>query len=289
MPVEIAKSILSRVRDWFSRGQSDLLRLQHDVALRSVWMQSIGAAKNPLNKFGAKYFSQADEDGITLEIVRRLGLDSGTFAELGVGDGLENNTLILLANNWRGFWIGGQKLSFDATVNPDRFSFFQSWVSQENIVPLIKTGLGRLAADDVDVLSLDLDGNDYYFIRKVLQSGILPKLFIVEYNGKFPPPIKWTIAYDPDHHWDGTDYHGASIALLAELFSQHSYTLVCCNAATGVNAFFVRNQFLSSFADVPTAIEDIFVGGRYQLFHRWGNPPSPKTIERMLKSASAVV
>jgi len=54
---------------------------------------STSGARNPLNRFGAKYFSQTDEDGITLEIVRRIGIRGGTFAELGVGDGLENNAL----------------------------------------------------------------------------------------------------------------------------------------------------------------------------------------------------
>ena len=49
-----------------------------------------------------KCFSQTDEDGITIEILRRIGcLEKGTFAEFGPGDGMENNTLILksLGNN----------------------------------------------------------------------------------------------------------------------------------------------------------------------------------------------
>jgi hypothetical protein len=72
-------------------------KLQHDLLLRSEWRAYVASAKNPLNKCGRKYFSQADEDGITLEILRRIDARSGTFAEIGVGNGLENNTLILLA------------------------------------------------------------------------------------------------------------------------------------------------------------------------------------------------
>jgi hypothetical protein len=63
---------------------------------------------NPLNRFGAKCFSQSDEDGITLEILKRIGsIEKGAFAEFGVADGTENNTLILLSLGWRGFWVGG--------------------------------------------------------------------------------------------------------------------------------------------------------------------------------------
>ena len=141
-----------------------------------------------------------------------------------------------------------------------------------------------MAINELDVLSLDLDGNDYYFARELLRAGFSPKLFILEYNARFPPPIKWTIAYDAKHVWDKTDYQGASLALFCELMREFSYTFVCCNAATGVNAFFVRSEYLSHFADVPKSIEDIFVECRFQVYKGWGHPQSPKTVERMLQA-----
>jgi hypothetical protein len=101
----------------------------------------------------------------------------------------------------------------------------------------MQQGLDNISTKELDVISLDLDGNDFYFARAILEKGILPKLFIIEYNAKFPPPIKWTIAYNAEHLWDGSDYFGASLALFSELFEQFSYTLLCCNAATGANAF----------------------------------------------------
>jgi hypothetical protein len=262
--------------------KTDLQQSQHDFLLRAQLELSLKTVKNPLNRFGAKYFSSTDEDGITLEIVKRLGIKTGTFAEFGVGDGLENNTLILLASGWRGFWIGAENLAFNHNLNPKRFAFFKAWVSLENITQLMRQGLESIATSELDVLSIDLDGNDYYFVRQLLNAGILPKVFIIEYNAKFPPPIKWTIKYDANYMWDKTDYQGASLALFGELLTKFSYTLVCCNAATGSNAFFVRNEYLPYFVDIPENIEDIFVGCRYQLYQRWGHPPSPKTVERML-------
>ena len=288
--IKFFKEFLHRARDWLTsplvvaaQSQVAAAQSQHDFLIRAEWARSISAAKNPLNGFGAKYFSQTDEDGITLEIIRRLGIKVGTFAELGVGNGLENNTLILLAKGWRGFWVGGQDLVFNHKLNPKRFAFFKDWVSLENVVRLMRQGLENIATNELDVLSLDLDGNDYYFAQELLKTGILPKLFILEYNAKFPPPIKWSIKYDANHSWDGTDYFGASLALFSELLAEFSYTLVCCNAATGANAFFVRNEYLSHFADVPKNIEDIFVECRYQLYKRFGHQPSPKTVERMLE------
>ena len=84
---------------------------------------------NPLVRFGSKVFSQSDEDGITLEICKRLKIDKGTFIEFGVANGMENNTLALLACGWKGEWFGGENLSFDATHSP-RLNFSKEWITR---------------------------------------------------------------------------------------------------------------------------------------------------------------
>ena len=258
-----------------------LVRSQHDFLLSLKWAMAAREHKNPLNRFGAKFFSQSDEDGITLEITRRMGLMNGTFLELGVGNGLENNTLILLSIGWRGAWIGGDHIAFNPQINPKRLSYKKAFISLDNITELVDRALADIAASDVDVLSVDLDGNDLYF-AKALLNVLHPKLAIVEYNAKFPPPARWSVKYDPDFRWDYTDYYGASLCSFCDLFAEFDYTLVCCNSATGVNAFFVKNAQLSAFKDVPQNIVDIFVQPKYELPVRVGHPTSPKTIEQML-------
>ena len=56
---------------------------------------------------GYRVYSQADEDGIIREIFRRIGEGNRTFLEIGAGNGLENNSLFLLMQGWRGAWIEG--------------------------------------------------------------------------------------------------------------------------------------------------------------------------------------
>jgi hypothetical protein len=237
---------------------------------------------NPLNKFGTKCFSQTDEDGITLEILRRIdSVNDGTFAEFGVGDGTENNTLILKALGWKGFWVGGEELAFKTEENNHSFVYLRDWITLENIVELAERGRKALNAGKVDVISLDLDGNDFYFVEKLLSNGFNPKLFIVEYNAKFPPPVKWKISYDPQHVWNFDDYFGASLASFVELFEQHGFRLVCCNSHTGANAFFVRQEFMSAFADVPQDMKDIYVPPRYYLYRSFGHRRSLKTISKL--------
>lgn len=240
------------------------------------------AHPNPLSRHGMKCFSQTDEDGITLEILRRIqSLENGTFAEFGVGDGTENNTLILKALGWKGFWVGGEKLAYSSRQPADTFSYRRAWITRENIVELAEEGRRNLNGRAVDVISLDLDGNDIYLVEKLLGNGFHPKLFIVEYNGKFPPPVRWQMNYDATHAWRGDDYFGASLCSFVDLFSRHGFFLACCNAHSGANAFFLREEFRDSFPDIPRDLNEIYVPPRYHLYVSYGHPRSVRTIEQM--------
>ena len=258
--------------DYLLHGQAKLLQSQ---------------SVNPLAAFGAKSFSQADEDGITLEILRRIGLSQpgavGVYGEFGVGDGTENNTLILAALGWRGFWVGGQDLMLRLPPpEKRRLSYQKAWITLDNVVALARGGLQALQETAPDVLSLDLDGNDIYFVQALLQAGFEPSLFIVEYNAKFVPPVEFQIAYDANHSWQRDDYFGASLASFNRLFQQHGYRLVCCNSHTGSNAFFVHARHAEHFADVPTDIRSLYVEPRFWFPKRHGHPASIKTLEKTL-------
>lgn len=278
----------SRFADWLK----DLLRTPRRIAdLRDLALAQEAATyrrdhPNPLVRYGRKCFSQSDEDGITLEILRRIGkLHDGAFAEFGVGDGMENNTLILAALNWRGFWVGGERLTVELPAQPAKLRHLRDWVTLDNVVELARRGQQECGADALDVVSMDLDGNDIYLVERLLTEGVRPSLFIVEYNAKFPPPVRFRIAYDPQHRWQGDDYFGASLASFDDLFRAFGYRLVCCNAHSGANAFFVADRFADAFSDVPTDIERIYVEPRYQLHHRYGHRRSRRTVERIIRGA----
>jgi hypothetical protein len=238
---------------------------------------------NPLVLYGRKGFSQTDEDGITIEIVRRLKIDKGSFAEFGVGDGSENNTICLLGMNWRGFWVGGEDLIFDEKKS-NRLYYEKEWIDLGNILQLYKNGLKQIEAENVDVVSVDLDGNDLHFANELLKKGCKPKLFIIEYNAKFPPPMQFSVVYNEKHSWDFSDYYGASLFSLNEVFESFGYNLICCNAATGSNAFFVKNEYLDLFPEVPKNLKDIYSGPAIACkFRNFSFPTSPKTLQRLIE------
>lgn len=240
-------------------------RAYHDI--RRDWEAAKAANGNPLLRCGAKYFSQFDEDGILLEILRRLDIAAGRFVEIGVGNGTENNTLILMAHGWSGLWIGAEPLVWQPSGK--RLTFKQAFVTAEGVCDLMGDGA-------CDVLSLDIDGNDYW-VAQTLLGHITPRVVIVEYNAKCPPPIRFVMPYDPTHRWDGSDYFGASLAAWADLLSEFAYRPVCCSYL-GTNAFFVRSTDQNRFADVPCALADLYRPfarlGSFESGHR----ASPRTL-----------
>jgi hypothetical protein len=282
----VVKQITGRV-DQLADRLTHLTHLTNEIRDLTLTQQTFDLQrkhKNPLNNYGNKCFSQTDEDGITLEIIKRIGcIEHGVFAEFGVGNGTENNTLILKALGWKGFWIGGENLAFDIKQTDSNFCYLKEWITLDNIVLLAKKCQDKIAENSVDVVSLDLDGNDIYLVEQLLLNNFSPKLFIVEYNAKFIPPVKWQIEYNSENVWRGDDYFGASLASFVDLFAKYGFVLVCCNSHTGANAFFIKEQWLHLFDDVPKNIMDLYVSPRYYLFNSYGHPPSVRTIEKLFE------
>jgi hypothetical protein len=280
-PRKVLRRAISRV-GMLSEFPTEIRHL-YDLILRDQTRKLQNEHPNPLNKFGKKCFSQTDEDGITLEILRRIGaMGAGGYAEFGVGNGTENNTLILAALGWSGFWVGGEQLAFNhLAADPRRFCYIRDWITRDNIVSHARAGLRAVNLQMLDVISLDLDGNDIYLVEQLLAHQFRPKLFIVEYNGKFPPPVKFQISYDPAHVWQGDDYFGASLSSFEALFADFGYRLICCNSHSGANAFFIERSLDEHFADVPSDIGHLYVAPRYHVYHEQDHPRSLKVIEKL--------
>ena len=272
---ERIKKVKERIRKFFG------IRLIKSIRDLIIFQQNAEFQRkhpNPLNSYGKKCFSQNDEDGITLEIIKRIGIKKGVFAEFGPGDGTENNTITLAALKWKGFWVGSEDIKFKYN-NSKNFQFIKSWITKENALKFYNDSIKNLNEKKIDVLSLDLDGNDIYVLEELLKQIHHPSLIIAEYNAKFPPPIRFKIKYDAQFVWRADDYFGASLSEFVEVLNKYSYKLVCCNSHTGSNAFFIKNDFIEKFKEVPKDIDKIYIEPNYQLHERYGHPQSTKTIE----------
>ena len=93
----------------------------------------------------------------------------------------------------------------------------------------------------IDLLSLDVDGNDYWTWRA--RQCIRPRVVIPEFNAACGPDRSLTIAYQPDFRLDLSvqPYRcGASLQAFVKLGKLKGYRLVGVESR-GINAFFVRD------------------------------------------------
>ena len=227
---------------------------------------------------GFKSYSQNDEDGIIEEIMRRTGIKQSKFLEIGCGDGKENNTHYLALSGWSGIWIDGRQENIQAIKDMAGEISFESkkevdiviksaFLTRNNVVSEIQNSLNLCGwkYDQIDFLSVDVDGSDIFLCEKIFET-FTPSVVCIEYNSIFSPSCKFIPPYQENYVWAIDDYMGASLLSVCELFEQFGYFLVCCNLS-GVNAFFVQKRFKDVFEEY--SIKDLYMPPRYKYLRAW--------------------
>jgi hypothetical protein len=237
--------------------------------------------------YGYKMYSQNDEDGIIREIFNRIGTTSKFFVELGIGNGLENNTLALLFDGWSGLWIEASsedvkkiKENMPHVIRSGKLKLVESFITKKNINSLISSNINQR---EVDLLSIDIDGNDFHVFNTI--NCINPRVVVIEYNAKFVPPAIYCMEYNESHTWKQDDFVGSSLKFLEIKLVEKGYYLVGCNLI-GINAFFVRNDLIVDKFLEPFSAEKHYEPARYYLTFGFtsGHPPSYKTLEKSCES-----
>lgn len=223
--------------------------------------------------------SQHEEDGITLAIFDRIGAATHRFVEIGAGVNGGNSGYLAKECGWTGLMV---------EIDPARVATLrrrfapavtvaEAQVTRENVNEVITThGL----AGDVDLLSIDIDGVDYWVWDAL--TACRPRLVIVEYNPFLGADRPVAIPYDSQFDRHGFDvpraaYYGASLPALVKLGTGKGYRLVLVEPR-GVNAFFVREDLaqdlpvapVDGMSIAPEAVADFGPDGIFSFLDRAG-------------------
>jgi hypothetical protein len=184
-------------------------------------------------------FSSLDEQSRIKEFTQSLENRKSWCVDIGAGDGVKgSNTFALFRDGWKGLAV---------EYDPQRFAMLartyaslevdlaKCKVTPNSIVPLLQA---HHVPTDFDVLSLDIDGYDYFVLEQFLDK-FRPSVICTEINEKIPPPIKFAVRYDPHYSWAGDHFYGQSISLLHQLCSTQNYSLVELHYN---NAFLIPNE-----------------------------------------------
>ena len=222
-----------------------------------------------LTRHGYKVYSQNDEDGILMEIIRRLGDKCPKkFIEFGVENGLQCNSLRLLVDGWQGLWIEGAekycgeiKNIFAREIAANKLTLTNGFVTKDNVNDLFTAG-GMTG--DIGMLCIDIDSNDIWVWEAT--TAVSPAIVIIEYNATWAPPLTLAQVSDPNVWWKGTNYFGASLGALEKIGRKKGYNLVgCCYA--GMNAFFVREDLCGDKFHAPYTAMEHYEPARYWMRH----------------------
>lgn len=214
--------------------------------------QGWGMDNKWLLTFAGNVHSQKGEDGIIAKILEVLGSTRGWCVEFGAWDGEHlSNTYNLIAN--RGFsavLIEGSADRFGVLV--DRFR------DNTKVIPLnafvgftANDGLDTILAAteipvDFDVLSIDIDGNDYHAWKAV--GRYRPKLVVIEFNPTIPSAVEFVQRADMSVN------HGSSILSMSLLAKDKGYELI---SATDYNCFFVAKEYFPLFDIEDNSVQAI--------------------------------
>jgi hypothetical protein len=200
---------------------------------------------------GFKVYSQFDEDGILLYIFSLIGFTNRKLVEICCGSGDECNTANLIINHaCYGLLFDGIKSNIEMATD-----FFRknkstwllpplckhAWITKDNVNSLIgEEGFNG----DIDLLSLDMDGVDYYIWESL--EIISPRVFICECHNIAPDDMAITIPYKDDFSYTAKDnfhedFRSVSPLAMIKVSKKKGYRLIGSHKY-GFNLIFMRND-----------------------------------------------
>jgi hypothetical protein len=219
------------------------------LASRHPELAAEGGQRAALLRAEYQIYSQDGEDGILAFLFAKIGTGDRRFVEFGIGDVTRcNSTHLALGFGWSGLLVDGERRFVERArrfyeEHPEaagRVRIAEAWITPENVDAVFRAnGVPR----DVDLVSIDIDGNDYWVWRAL--EAVRPRVVAIEYNASLGPEELLVTRYE--EHFDRFAlhprgwYHGASLAALERLGRTRGYRLVGCDSA-GFNAFFVRDD-----------------------------------------------
>ena len=199
-----------------------------------------------INNYEFRITSQNNEDGLIKFIIDTIDVNKINFIEIGF-DFFENNSLNFFKKSNKGLMIDGSfekcfllKYIIKIFYPFKNINVVNSLVYKENINDLINTYFSN---NEIDFLSIDVDGIDYYLLEKI---NIKPKLICIEYNHWFGPDQSVAIPYDKNFIWNRDYYSGASLLALTKLAKNKNYHLIATDSSC-TNAFFIHNDYKHKF------------------------------------------
>lgn len=165
--------------------------------------------------------SQKGQDAYINHIVENLGTTNKYYVEFGASNGNDDSNTYFLrtAKNWNGLLLEADSKQFPP--NPS-INLHNATLTMENSCEVFAS---HNVPKTFDFLSVDIDGNDYWILSKILEN-YNPRVIMVETCARFDPDVRMVQKYDPNFVWQGNRWIGGSPLAFKLLGKKHGYTAV---------------------------------------------------------------
>jgi hypothetical protein len=247
----IARLLATAPMGEFTAGIAGTQEVQTVLKVMYHQMRDLPSSRLPkFSEVGFRKYSQFEEDGILLYVFSLVGTTNKKVVELCAGNGRECMAANLIINHgWQGYLFDGNAKNVaegralfrghkDLLIGMPAYS--QAWLTAENINDV----LGESGAHgSVDLLSLDIDGMDYWVWNAI--DCIQPRVCIFETVNYIPSDLALTAKYRADFSIGGATglksyYRGASTLAMAKLSKKKGYRLVGSHRH-GFNCIFMKS------------------------------------------------
>lgn len=191
-----------------------------------------------LSRHASSVTSQFGEDGIIAKILEIIGTANRWCVEFGAWDGryLSNTWDLINNSNWNAVLIEGnpqraERLRHSHQARAGEVFVECAYVGWEGANSLDAILSRTPIPTDFDVLSIDIDGNDWHVWQAL--SRYRPRLVVIEFNPTASNDLFFV--QDPDPAIN----QGASLRALVDLAREKGYELA---ATTIINGLFVRAE-----------------------------------------------
>lgn len=203
--------------------------------------------------------SQFGEDGIIRSIFERIGTTNKWCIELGALNGTHhsNTRRLITEEGWSAVLIEADPTYFEKltqvykdtpNAHPvQKFITFEGKDSLDSV--LAETPIPK----DPDLLSLDIDGNEYHVWDSL--HTYAPRALVVEFNPSIPNEVTFIQPRDM------RVFQGSSLRALVSLANKKGYELAATN---DTNGFFVRNDLFPKLGITDNSIEALRTDHQYE-------------------------
>lgn len=198
-----------------------------------------------LSDYERSAHSQSGEDGILARVFDLIGEGARWCVEFGAMHAFEcSNTAQFRSIGWKATLFEEDRARFEQLAR-DTAGEPATECRHVHVEPAGKNGLRDLLDGDPDLLSIDVDGPDYFYVRDL---EVRPRVLVVEYNTTMPPGVDIEPTEMPTRL-------GASPAAMARVAKARGYDLV---AVTECNLICVHESESAAVTDEWDTLDRIF-------------------------------